>query len=39
MEIVHVTKKMQLIMIFINSNALHVSGVSRPLSGAPKLYV
>jgi hypothetical protein len=25
---------MQLIMIFINNNALHVSGVSRPSSGA-----
>jgi len=25
---------MQLLMLFIDNNALHVSGVSRPLSGA-----
>ena len=39
MEIIHVTNKMQLIMIFINSNALYASGVSRKSPGACKLYV
>ena len=37
MEVIHVTNKMQLIMLFINTNALHVSGVCRPSSGARKL--
>ena len=29
---------MQLFMLFIVSNALHVSGVTRPSSGAQELY-
>jgi hypothetical protein len=39
MEIVYMTNKMQLITIFIINNALHVSGVYRPSSGAHELYV
>jgi hypothetical protein len=39
MEILYMTNKMQLIMIFIITNALHVSGVYRPSSGAHELYV
>jgi len=39
MEIIYVTKQMQLLIIFIDNNALHVSGVSRPSSGARKLCV
>ena len=39
MEIVYVTNKMQLIMIFIDNNALYVSGVSCPSSGAQELCV
>jgi hypothetical protein len=37
-EILYVTNKMQLFMIFITNNALHVSGVFRPSSGAYVLY-
>jgi hypothetical protein len=37
-EILHVTNKMQLFMIFVTNNALHVSGVFRPSSGAYELY-
>ena len=39
MEIVYVTNKMQVFMLFINNNALHVSGVSCPSSGALELCV
>ena len=38
MEILYMTNKMQLI-IFIVNDALHVSGVYRPSSGAHELYV
>jgi hypothetical protein len=39
MEILYMTNKMQLIMIFSIKNALHVSGVYRPSSEAHELYV
>jgi len=39
MEITYVTNKMQLIIIFINNKALHVSGFSGPSSGAREMYV
>jgi hypothetical protein len=37
MEIIYVTNKMQLIMIFIDNNALHVLDISCPSSGAREL--
>jgi len=37
MEIMYVTNKMQLLMLFIHNNALHILGVSCPSSGAQGL--
>jgi hypothetical protein len=39
MEILYLTNKMQLVMIFIINNALHVLGIYRPSSGTYELYV
>jgi hypothetical protein len=39
MEILCMTNKMRLIMIFIIKNALHVSAVYRPSSGAHELHM
>jgi hypothetical protein len=39
MELIYVTNQMQLLIIFIDNNALHVSDVSRPSSGARELCV
>jgi hypothetical protein len=38
-EILYMTNKMHLIKIFVINNALHVSDVYRPSSGAHELYV
>ena len=39
MELIYATNKMKLLMLFIDNNALYVSGVSRPSSGARELCV
>ena len=39
LKIIYVTNKMQLLMLFIDNNVVHVSGVSRPSSGARELCV
>ena len=37
MKIIQVTNEMQLFMLFIDSNTLHVSGVTLPSSGAQEM--
>jgi hypothetical protein len=39
LEILYMTNKMELMMTLIINNALHVSGVYHPSSGAHELYV
>ena len=39
MKIIQVTNKMQLFILLIDSNTLHVLGISRPLSGVQELCV